>query len=143
MPVQPVEKLPVTGDLSAGVDFRVAADDDGGAAGIAHTRQRVGDHDVIERRALHAVVFGDGFYCFRFEPAQPVLEVVPEIERVVEVGLTAEGFEVAVGGWDGGWAFLRFAGWCVGFHVANMAFYCMNLQGNAGNYFFLEGYCTK
>jgi hypothetical protein len=49
MPVQPVEKLPVAGDLSAGVDFRVAADDDGGAAGIAHTRQRVGDHDVIER----------------------------------------------------------------------------------------------
>lgn len=49
MPVQPVEKLPMAGDLSADIDFRVAADDDGGAAGIAHTRQRVGDHDVIER----------------------------------------------------------------------------------------------
>jgi len=92
--------------------------------------QPQGDHFRVGHGAVHAVVFGDGFYRFGFQPAQPGLEVVPEIEGVVEVGLATEGFVVAVGGRDGGWALLRFAGWGVGFHVANMALCSINLQGN-------------
>ena len=75
------------------------------------------------------MVFGDGFYRFRFQPAQPGLEVVPEIEWVVEVGLATEGFEVAVGGRDDWWAWL-FGG--AGFHVANMGIIDENLQGRGG-----------
>jgi hypothetical protein len=51
-----------------------------------------------------------------------------DIERVVEAGLAAEGFEVAVGGRDGGRALLRFAGWGAGFHVANIAPIYASLQ---------------